>query len=131
LTQLPALHESAVNEFPSSQSAQAPPPVPQAVVVLPATQLRPLVHVVQAFVHTPPEHESVVKLLPSAHDIAAPEHAPALQVSLVVQASPSLQLAVLLLCVHPPLDVLQASLVHTLLSLQDLSDPPTQDPEAH
>jgi len=129
--QLPLLHESVVNEFPSSQSAHAPPPAPQAAGVVPATQPRALVHVVHAFVQVPPEHESVVKLFMSSQLLGSPEHVPALQASLVVQASPSLQLTVLLLCVHAPLDVLQPSLVHTLLSLQFFGDPLAQEPEAH
>lgn len=51
---------SAVHGFPSLQFAQAPPPMPQAAVAVPTTQIAPLVHVVQVWVQAPPEQASIV-----------------------------------------------------------------------
>src|SRR6185503_13008430 len=52
------------------------------------------------------------------------------QMSPVVQALPSSQGSVLLVCVHPEA-ALQPSVVHTLLSSQLSAAPPTQTPPLH
>ena len=59
---------------------------------------------------------------------APPTQTPPEQVSLVVQALPSLQGAVLLVCTQP-VDGLQLSSVHGLLSLQLIVVPPQTPPE--
>jgi hypothetical protein len=71
---------------------------------------------------------SVVQTLPSSQFGAGPPtQVPPEQVSLVVQALPSLQGAVLLVCVQP-VEGLQASSVQGLLSLQLVAEPGTQAP---
>jgi len=71
---------------------------------------------------------SVVHTLPSSQFRAAPPtQTPPLQVSLVVQALPSLHDTVLFVCVQPVAG-LQPSVVHTLPSSQFGAAPPTQTP---
>jgi hypothetical protein len=75
-------------------------------------------------------HPSTVQILLSSHDTAVPMHVPApLQWSLVVQTLLSLHCTEVLAggCVHP-VDVLQSSMVHTLLSSQESGAPGTQVP---
>src|SRR5438067_10640580 len=70
----------------------------------------------------------MVHLLPSSQFVAGPPtHVPPLQVSPVVQAFPSLQGLVLLVCVQPVAG-LQPSVVQTLPSSQLGAVPPTQVP---
>jgi len=76
-------------------------------------------------------HESSVQALPSPHTGGPPpRQTPPVQVSLVVQASPSSQGLVLFTCVQPSAWS-QASSVHPLPSLQSGGGPPTQAPSAH
>src|SRR5437762_14080323 len=71
---------------------------------------------------------SSVQGLPSVQSGAVPPaQLPPLQVSLVVQALPSSQVAVLLVWTHPVAG-LQLSLVQGLPSLQSGAGPPTQRP---
>jgi hypothetical protein len=72
-------------------------------------------------------HESFVHTLASSQLIGVPWHAPPEQVSLLVQALPSLQEA-LLLGNTQPCTGSQVSVVHTLPSLQVGAGPPTQAP---
>src|SRR3990172_2528825 len=73
---------------------------------------------------------SVVQALLSLQlDAAPPTQAPAEQVSLFVQALPSLHGAVLLVCTHPVAG-LQESSVQTFASSQLVAAPPTQAPAA-
>jgi hypothetical protein len=72
---------------------------------------------------------SVQPLLSSQLRAAPPTQAPAAHVSLVVQALPSLQAAVLLVWVQPVVGS-QASSVQPLASLQSGAGPPTQLPPA-
>jgi hypothetical protein len=73
-------------------------------------------------------HVSVVQTLPSSQTGGdPPTHAPAAQVSLVVQAFPSLHGSVLFTCMQP-LVGLQESSVQPLPSLQSSGGPPTHIP---
>jgi hypothetical protein len=73
-------------------------------------------------------HESVVHTFESLQLAGAPlTQAPEAQMSLLVQALPSVQGPVLFEYVHP-LDGLQASSVHTLPSLQSSAGPGAQLP---
>ena len=72
---------------------------------------------------------SSVQALLSLQTMAAPTQLPAVQVSALVQALPSSQLAVLLAKTQSPVATLQLSVVHGLLSLQTRTAPATQ-PEA-
>jgi hypothetical protein len=72
--------------------------------------------------------ESSVQPLSSLQVTAPPgEQVPAEQVSPVVQALPSSQEAVLLVCTHP-VPELHESLVQSLSSLQSSAEPPAQEP---
>jgi hypothetical protein len=123
--------ESVVHALPSSQlvgppGTQVPPlhtsPVVQALLSSQASEL---------LMWTQPEPESqlsFVQILPSSQPGGGPPtQPPPLQVSAVVQASPSSHELLLFTCVHP-LPGLQPSSVHTLLSLQLGGAPPTQVP---
>jgi hypothetical protein len=125
--------ESSVHTLPSSQLGGAPPtqipPEQVSLVVhaLPSLQGAVLLTCVQ------PEaglQASSVHTLPSLQlGGAPPTQMPPAQVSLVVQALPSLHESVLLVCVQPDAG-LQASSVHTLPSSQLGGAPPTQIPPA-
>ena len=109
-TQALPLHVSlVVHALPSLQGA----------VLLTNTQ--PVVVLQLSFVHP---------LLSLQTSAGPPTQAPPLHASLVVHALPSLQGAVLLTKTHP-VEVLQPSLVHSLLSLQTSAGPPTQAPPLH
>jgi hypothetical protein len=73
---------------------------------------------------------SVVQPLPSLHAVGPPPtQAPPEQVSLVVQALPSLQGPLLFTCTQPVAEAHESS-VHALPSLQSGGAPPTQTPPA-
>jgi hypothetical protein len=72
-----------------------------------------------------------VHTFPSSHiGGGPPTHAPAEQVSSVVQASPSLQALVLFTFLHPKAGLHESS-VQPLSSSQFGGTPPTQDPPEH
>ena len=121
---------SVVQKFPSSQLGDGPPthlpPLHLSLVV----QAFPSLHRAVLFVSKQPVaglQVSSVQTLPSSQLSAGPPtQPPLLQVSLVVQAFPSLQGAVLALWTQPVLG-LQVSSVQTLPSSQ-LRAVPTQRP---
>src|SRR6266849_3536473 len=122
---------SSVQTLPSSQLGAGPPtqvpPLHASLVV----QAFPSLHGLVLLVCTQPVcvlQVSGVQTLPSSQlDAGPPTHVPLAQVSLVVQAFPSLHGLVLLICVHP-LAGLQASFVQTFPSSQLGAGPPTQVP---
>jgi len=124
---------SSVHPLPSSQLGAAPP------TQLPPKQVSSVVQALWSsqgsllLVKTQPLPESqvsVVHPLPSSHTGGPPPtQAPLEQVSLVVQASPSLQAATLFTFTQP-LAGSQESSVQTLPSLQSGAAPPTQVPPA-
>jgi hypothetical protein len=127
-------HESIVQHWPSSQLVGPPAwhvPPPQ---VSPVVQAFPSLHGLVLLVWTQPEDElqvSVVQTLPSSQFGGAPPlQVPPPHVSAVVHAFPSLHGAVLLVFVQP-VDGLQESSVHGLLSLQSGAGPPLQVPPPH
>src|SRR5712692_9715361 len=128
------LHESSVQTLLSLQLGGDPPThEPRAQVSL-VVQAFPSLHGAVLLVCAHPVaglHESSVQTLPSSQLGAGPPmQVPPLQVSLVVQALPSLQGLVLLVCTQP-VTGLQLSSVQTLLSLQLAAGPPTQVPPLH
>lgn len=75
---------------------------------------------------------STVHTLPSLHPrLPVPEHVPPEHVSPVVHALPSVQLAVLLVATHAPVEGKQLSVVQTLPSLQSFGVPAWHAPSAH
>jgi len=125
------LQASSVQTLASSQLGGAPPThTPPAQVSLVVHAL-PSLHGAVLLVCVQPDpglQASSVQTLPSSQfGGAPPTHVPAAQVSPVVQALPSLQGAVLLVCVQPVAG-LQASSVHTLPSSQLVGPPGTQTP---
>jgi len=120
--------------FPSSQLGAGPPrhlpPLHLSLVV----QAFPSLHGAVLFVWTQPVaglQVSSVQPLPSSQLIAGPPtQPPLLQVSLMVQAFPSLQGAVLAVWTQPVLG-LQVSSVQTLPSSQLGARPLTQTPPLH
>lgn len=128
---LSVLHESSVQTLLSSQSTPAPdwhePPlqVSPLVQALPSSQDEALLTCVQPLAGL---HESSVQALVSSQSTPAPDwHDPPLQVSVLVHASPSVQVAVLLLWVQPA-PASQPSSVQTLPSLQLVPAPGWQLP---
>src|SRR5438093_394905 len=128
------LQVSSVHTFPSSQLGDAPPthlpPLHLSLVV----QASPSLHGAVLFLWKQPVaglQVSSVQTLPSSQLSAGPPtQPPLLQVSLVVQAFPSLQGAVLALWTQPVLG-LQVSSVQTLPSSQLGARPPTHTPPPH
>lgn len=125
-------HESVVQVFESLQTrggppTQAPPEHTSAVVqAFPSLQPAVLLAWVQP---DPGLHPSVVQTLPSSQSGGAPPmHEPPLHVSLVVQAFPSLQDAVLLAYTQPVAGA-HESLVQTFPSSQIGAPLPTQTPD--
>src|SRR6266849_1382115 len=125
------LHESSVQTLLSLQLGAGPPThVPPAQVsfvvqAFPSSQEAVLLVCVHPLAGS---HASSVQTLSSSQlGAGPPTHVPPAQVSLVVQAFPSLQGAVLLVCTQPVAG-LQLSSVQTLLSLQLGAGPPTQAP---
>jgi len=120
------LHVSVVHGFESLQVGGAPPAHDPAAQVSFVVQAFPSLHAVVLFVKTQPVdglQVSVVHTLLSLHTLAPSGwQLPPPQVSPVVQASPSLHGAVLFVNTQP-VDVLQVSVVHTLLSLHTTAPP--------
>jgi len=134
------------------QVAQALPPMPQELDIVPGKQSVPVRQPVQQLppphmpdvpasvqervlapcAHTPVPavQESSVHTLPSSQLFAVPAQAPPEHTSLTEHASPSSQLAVLFTYPQAPLLVSQLSLVQALPSSQFLAEPLTQDPPA-
>jgi hypothetical protein len=84
----------------------------------------------RACTHCPLAHESTVHASVSAQLRAVPRHTPASQVSLFVQALPSLQATPeRSACLHDP--PLQESSVHGLLSLQSMGGCMQTPPASH
>jgi hypothetical protein len=128
-----ALQLSVVQPLLSLHTLATPahePPLQMSVSVhrLPSSQLAVLL--VKAQTPVTPLQLSLVQGLPSPHTLAAPTQAPAPQVSVTVHGSPSSQLLVLLTNVQSPVEPLQLSVVHALLSLQTLAAP-AQLPPLH
>jgi hypothetical protein len=125
-------HESFVHTLPSSQLIGVPAHTPPEQTSL-LVQAFPSLHTTALLVCVQPlpgSQASVVQTLPSLQSSAGPPtQAPPTQVSLVVQALPSLHELLLLVCVQP-LAGLQLSSVHTLPSSQWGAAPPTQAPPA-
>ena len=154
---VPGLQESSVQMFPSSQSGGGPPlhaPPPQASFVV---QAFPSLHEAVLLAWAQPvagTHESSVQRFPSSQEAvlltcrqpvagtqesvvqafpssqlggAVPTQPPPLQVSVVVQAFPSLQETVLLAWAQP-VAATQESLVQALPSSQPRGGPPTHAP---
>jgi hypothetical protein len=129
---LAPLHESSVQPLPSSQFGGGPPwhvppeQVSPVVHALPSLQLAVLGMCTQPLAGL---HESSVQPLPSSQFGAGPPwHVPPEQVSPVVQGLPSLQLAVLGVCTQP-VDGLQLSVVHGLLSSHEMAALEQEPPE--
>jgi hypothetical protein len=126
--------ESLVHVLPSSQLGAGPPtqapPLQASAVVQASPSLQ--ANVLLALTHpVAGSQESSVQTFPSSQTGGAPPtQAPALQVSAVVQASPSSQAAVLLVLTHPVAGS-QLSSVHELPSSQSGAGPPTQAPLPH
>ena len=128
------LQLSSVQPLLSLQSSGGPlphaPPLQVSVVV----QTSPSLHgaLLLALMHPVVglQLSSVQPLLSLQSGGGPPTQAPPLQVSLVVQASPSLHGTLLLLWTHPVAG-LQLSLVQTLLSSQSGAAPPRQPPPPH
>jgi len=125
------LQESLVHPLASLQLvgpplAQEPPehvsPVVQALPSLQRAELLVWMHPLTAL-----QESSVHPLASLQFGAAPPTHTPAEQVSLVVQALPSLQLAELFACTQP-VSGLQESSVQPLASLQFGAAPPTHEP---
>jgi len=125
------LHESSVHGLPSSQLGPAPPtqtPPEQAspvVQALPSSQEAVLFTCVQPVAGL--QASSVQTLASSQFGAVPPTQVPPEQASPVVQALPSLQDAVLLVCVHPVTGLHESS-VQGLPSSQLGPAPPTQVP---
>src|SRR5213078_4013955 len=125
------LQVSSVQRLPSSQLGPAPPthrpPLQASLVVqaLPSVQGSVLLPWRQPVVGS--QLSSVQRLLSLQLSAGPPAQLPWLQVSLVVQALPSVQGAVLFVCTQP-VDGLQVSSVQTLPSSQLGGAPPTQRP---
>src|SRR5438128_1649449 len=118
--------------LPSSQLVAAAPTHPPPLQVSPLVQALPSSQGLVLLVCVQPVaglQPSVVQTLPSSQlGAAPPTHVPPLQVSPVVQAFPSLQGLVLLVCVQPVAG-LQPSVVQTLPSSQLGAAPPTHVPQ--
>src|SRR6266849_184134 len=125
------LHEPSVQTLPSSQLGAGPPmqvpPLQVSLVVQALPSLQGLVLWVCTQPVTGLQLSSVQTLLSLQLAAGPPTHAPAAQVSLVVQAFPSLQGPVLLVCTQPVAGT-QLSSVQTLPSSQLGAGPPTQVP---
>lgn len=130
---LALLQLSVVQGLLSSQTSAAP------AAQLPPLQASPLVHglpslqlpLVLVWLQLPVvvSQLSVVQGLPSSQLLAEPaEQTPATQLSLLVQASPSLQSPLAAGFKQPPVPGSQASAVHGLPSKQALALPATQVP---
>ena len=123
--------ESSVQTFPSLQFGGGPPTHAPAAQVSAVVQASPSSQAAALFACTQPvagSHESLVQTSPSLQSGGAPpRHAPAEQVSLVVQALSSSQGAVLLACTHPATG-LQESSVQTSPSSQSGGAPPRHAP---
>src|SRR6266852_5356807 len=127
------LHESSVQTLPSSQLGAGPPmQVPPLQVSL-VVQALPSLQGLVLLVCTQPvagSQLSSVQTLPSSQlGAGPPTQVPPLHASLVVQAFPSLQGLVLLVCTQPVAG-LQLSSVQTLPSSQLGAGPPTHAPPA-
>jgi hypothetical protein len=126
-------HPSSVHPLLSSQFGGAPPTQTPKLQTSFVVQALPSLQEALLLVNTQPcagTQVSVVQTLPSLHTGAAPPtHAPAEQVSFVVQALPSSQAAVLFTFAQPDVGW-QESSVQTLPSLQLGGGPPTHEPKA-
>jgi hypothetical protein len=125
------LQTSSVQPFPSLQSGAAPPTQTPAEQVSDVVQASPSSQATATLVFSQPwavSQVSAVQTLPSSQSGAAPPtQLPAEQVSLVVQALPSLQAAVLSVFAQP-VALSQLSSVQPFWSSQLGGAPPTQTP---
>jgi len=128
------LQESSVQGLPSSQASGGPGTHVPPVQVSPAVQTLPSLHGPELFWWTHPVawlHESFVQGFPSSQFAGAPPtHAPMTHASPTVQALPSSQEAVLMMCRQPAI-TLQTSSVQAFVSAQSGGGPPTQAPPEH
>jgi len=125
---------SVVQTFESSQLGGAAPTHAPALQVSFVVQALPSSQEAVLLVWTQPRTESQVSVVQTFESSqfggAPPTQAPALQVSLVVQALPSSQEAVLLVLTQPRTES-HVSSVHALPSSQLGGAPPTQTPALH
>ena len=125
------LQESSVQPLASLQSSAGPPAHAPLVQVSAVVHALPSLQAAELLVWTQPVaglHESSVQPLESLQASAGPPaHAPPLQVSDVVQASPSLHGATLSVCMQP-VPGMQESSVQGLPSSQLNGDDPAQAP---
>ena len=138
-TQLPVLTSqvSVVQALLSLQVLAVPPHLPVVQVsglvqALPSLQVVPSVALANKQLPVPVSHESLVQPLPSLQTLAVPPQLPAVQMSLAVQALPSLQALPSASPMFLQLPVVGAQLsdVQALLSLQFLAVP-AQRPALH
>jgi glyoxylate utilization-related uncharacterized protein len=124
------LQESVVHTLPSSQLIGVPAQTPPEQTSLPVHAF-PSLHATALFVCVHPVaglQASVVQMLPSSQlGGGPPVHVPPTQVSLVVQALPSLQELLLLVNLQPETGS-HESVVQTFPSLQTKAGPPTHAP---
>jgi len=125
------IQESSVQTLPSLQLRGLPathvPPEQTSLTVQALPSLQGAVLLVKTHPVAGAQVSSVHGLLSLHTSAAPPTQTPAEQVSLVVQALPSLQGAVLLVKTHPVAGA-QVSSVHGLLSLHTSAAPPTHTP---
>jgi hypothetical protein len=131
-SQISLVQGLASSQLTLAAGTQLPLMQPSPVVqTLPSSQL-PLLGVL---VHLPATHASAVQGLASSQGVPLPLHAPALQISPVVQASPSLHGAPFCGAVTQPTLGSQLSEVQGLLSLHTSLAPPVHtapvDPTVH
>jgi hypothetical protein len=119
-------HASSVQTLPSVHESAAPPTQPPLLQVSLVVHALPSLQAAVLFVNTHPEaglHASSVQTFPSLHVTGGPAvQPPALQTSLIVQASPSSQAAALFVKTHPVAGAHESS-VHTLPSTQVTAAP--------
>ena len=129
LQPVPAAQLSSVHTLPSSQLLAGPPTHTLAAHASPAVHGSPSSHAVvlaRCWQPTPPEHSSVVQMLPSSQlRTTVPAQSLSLQTSVEVHEFPSSHATVLAAWMQPAA-ALQLSLVQTLPSLQSSAGPPTQ-----
>jgi hypothetical protein len=122
---------SSVQTLPSPQLGGGPPTHTPPEQASPVVQAFPSLQSTLLSVNAQPvpgSHVSVVQRFPSLHTNGGPPtHAPATQVSFVVQVFPSVQEDELLKC-SQPVAGLQESSVQMLPSLQSGGGPPTHSP---
>ena len=133
LQPLLALHASLVHALLSLHTVVAPGAQTPPLQASPTVQTLPSEQTAVVAVNTQPVAESQASLVHGLLSLQVtavpPAHAPLAQASPLVQALPSLQVLVLLLCTQPPPEP-QESVVHGLPSSQLIAVPDVQPPDA-